>query len=105
MDDVAVSVEVHADRLVAAMEAVSALLLSHDRYDLRPDGRLHRAEADLERIIFDYILRLKDSGLPPERVLVAVKQVALRFERAARKFDVRLSARVISRCIEEYYRS
>ena len=82
----------------AAARLVGALEESFRRSSVLDDELRDAARA--------YVGRLRGDGLPPERVLTAVKGLISRAEttRTNRDSRVTLARHVITLCIEEYYR-
>jgi hypothetical protein len=82
----------------AAARLVGALEESFRRSSVLDDELRDAARA--------YVGRLRRDGLPPERVLTAVKDLIGKAEttRTNRDSRVTLVRRVITLCIEEYYR-
>jgi hypothetical protein len=64
-------------------------------------------EETLKAAVCEYVDRLRDSGLPPEKTLIRVKR-ALGFDmmghRAAAPAHGRMVARMITDCIRHYYK-
>ena len=64
------------------------------------------ASSELHAAVCEYVAQLKAQRLPPERVVVAVKQALTRagLPRYRKPLDVFLIERAVRWCIEEYYR-
>ena len=67
------------------------------------------AAAPVREAICDFVAELKGAGVPPERMLVQVKEVIAEARRAHsdrdREADQEFLQRVIKWCIDEYYRA
>jgi hypothetical protein len=105
-EDANSATEIYAHHMLVAMQRAAEDLLDPARSDVHALPGLYRPGTELRRAVCEYVAHLKGAGMPPERVLVLVKQSVFQFESIPLQIETRaLTEGVISLCIEEYYRT